>query len=724
MKNMLAIALAACTAVAAARADMVVERWGKYKYTQHKDVSLGAGKKGTVMTVDLSALPTKAKVYRARLVFTSGRGYEVSAAGKPLRSVEPYCLWFDATEAVRGWVAAGRGKGEITIGRAGRLKADQVYLEIAYEGKLARPPQQVVGLRAFHRHGQTFLTWTEVEDLAEGKEDINWGEMVKKVGGCNPMVGIIPKWPKREVRYSVYRHHQPINAANIGQAEFVHDVMQGSVYAEDRIARGRKGEHGPVYLKSGQVLRRVMLAKGKFLPPGTGYHWVTVPKPGKAYYAVATSVSGVENTTQITPANMVGPIDEKPQRPVPMLVAEQISDLRRPEGAKYVERWYSWWCIDPFSAYPRRYDVAVGYCPQTLAKPAALSITREAWNYPIRMPPPKAREDIVLAHTMDLPIGFRMGIPHAHYGLKDFRQARWQPWPTNRQEALIKWLGTQYDIDAGRVSVSMGAWGMMELERPDLYAMIEGWGQPGVTEGFQCWNRARGVWGPPEVYAGRPDAENPYVRSDYVRYVLADPARETPFFNIYAIRSAHLTEMGWPPHPRFWRAMIDSRRPFVLHWRVKNRPAFRRDRSVPAFGNCTLDDNPGNGDLRNGATFDAQINGYLGWDGESIVDEPDRWEMTVLLDASAPLPECRVDLTPRKCREFRPKPGRKFKWTCTALPAKPTGRPQAPAKRNGAPGPAAKVLGSGTVDADRHGLVTIRQMHLLKGRQRVAIVGP
>lgn len=53
---------------------------------------------------------------------------------------------------------------------------------------------------------------------------------------------------------------------------------------------------------------------------------------------------------------------------------------------------------------------------------------------------------------------------------------------------------------------------MMEIERPDLYAMIHGYGQPGMTEGFQCWNRARGVWGPPETYEGREDKWNPYKR--------------------------------------------------------------------------------------------------------------------------------------------------------------------------------------------------------------------
>jgi len=380
----------------------------------------------------------------------------------------------------------------MTIRGNRRLKADQVYLEIAFDGTCEEPPRQVTEVKAFHHHGQTFLTWKEIEDIAEGNEDATWGEMVKKVAACNPMVGITPKWPRREIRYSVYRSSEPITAENVCEATFVHDVMQGSVYEEDSIARGRRGEHGPVYLKSGQVLRRVMLAKGEFLPPGTGYYWLNVPKAGKAYYAVLTSVNGVENTRDIGPSNTAGPVAEEVCPPVPMLVAETEKKERRAGNNTWVERWYSWWCTAPLSAYPRRYDVAVAFCKEKLAEAAPVTISRESWNYPIRMPGPSARPDIVLCHTLDFPIGFRMGPTDNHYNLKDFRQSKWRPWPMRRQEALLKWLGGQYSIDPDRVEVSMGAWGMMEIERPDLYACIHGWGQPGVTEGFQCWNRARG----------------------------------------------------------------------------------------------------------------------------------------------------------------------------------------------------------------------------------------
>jgi hypothetical protein len=202
------------------------------------------------------------------------------------------------------------------------------------------------------------------------------------------------------------------------------------------------------------------------------------------------------------------------------------------------------------------------------------------------------------------------------------------------------------------------------------------------------------------MYKGRPNEENPYFRSDFARYCLDNPAKDNPFFIMYPIKSAHLSEMGWPAFPKFLRAMIDTKRPFVYNWKVKHRPSILCRQSLPAFGNCTLDRNPGNGDLAQGETYDAPINSWLTWYTEDIVDEKDKWEMTIELDNSAPLGECTVDLTPRKCQKFRPKPGTSFTWTNTA---------------------GGKEIGSGAAQADTYSLVTIRQLRVVKGKNRITV---
>ena len=141
----------------------------------------------------------------------------------------------------------------------------------------------------------------------------------------------------------------------------------------------------------------------------------------------------------------------------------------------------------------------------------------------------------------------------------------------------------------------------------------------------------------------------------------------------------------------------------------------RRDRPVPAFGNCSLDDNPGDGASdpgRAGSDGDptGNINGSLFWDTKSIVDEPDKWEMTVYLydgdrfgRGKAPADSCTVDLTPRSCQRFKARPGQKFKWTNTSLTDK-------------------KEVQSGEATADKHGLVTLEKVRVTKGANRIALV--
>ena len=700
---------------AAANADVVVERWGTYKYAQHKTVKYEAAKGGvTKMTVDLSALPKGAAVYRSRLVFLGGEGYEVSyrAGDKdvPLKLAPPYYLWFDATDAVRAQFKAGKG-AVLLITRPQRIRTQNVFLEIAYDGTLKDPPQQVTDLKIKYHPGQCLITWKEIWDIAGGKENIAWGEMVKKIRTCTPL-GIVPKDEGREIRYRIYRHSKPITAKNIGEAEMIHEVMPGSVYIDERVARGKVGEQGPTFLKKDQGLVRVTLAPGKTLPPGTGFRAHTVTRAGKAWYAVVTAINGVENTTDLTKANVVGPIEQTVTIPKPVLYAEKVSDVRRHKGAKYYQQWYSWWLVKPLSPYPKRYDIVLDYCPQTMAKPAPLTITRgHAW---ITSPePPRGaspRTGVVLSPSSDSPNVFWMGIPDSFYNLKSRDQAQWRPWPQRRAEFLINWVKSKFPIDENRVVGSIGCWGMMEFERPDLYAFIHGWGLPEVTKGFQARNRAT-IWGPPRLYDGRPKQHNPFYRQDYGRYALEDPKKETPFFQMHMGWGAHFTEMGWPSLPRFYRAMITAKRPFVAHWRTKHRPTIRKNQSVPAFGNCSVDGMPGNGDRAHGDTFGATINGHLTWDSESVVDTPGRWEMTVWME-NAPLLNCTVDVTPRKCQKFRARPGQTFKWKNLQLAAAPK-KGEKPAE--------GKVVGSGTVAADKWGLVTLKHITVTTNRHRLVI---
>jgi len=731
MKRIVPIILAASIAAGPAAGGMVVERWGEHRFVQHENTLTEkvAGRE-KVLTIDLSALPKGAKICRARFVSLTGSGYEVSADVKgksvPLELVGPYFLWFDAADAVRAAAAADKPLA-LTLHRESGFDRRRCYLEIAYEGdpgRLEDKPEPASELKVIARDGQVLLTWKEIWDIAEGNAEITWGEMKPLVTRMSPL-GMEPKEPEREIRYRIYTHDRPITAANLGEAAFVHELRSGSGYIDEHIPHGKVGEQGPRYLKAKAGVRRVVLPAGMtggegepaFAPlaPGYGFHAHTVRRAGKAWYAVTTVVNGVENTADVGKANTAGPFEQKVQVPEPMFFGVYTKDLRRPEGAVHRQEWYQWFLREQMTPYPRRYLLTLSYCRKSLVEPASLTVTRgHAWINTPESPRASASKGVVLAPTGDNPNAFWMGLPNNRYSLKPRSRTQWRPWPQMRNEWLIGWVKGKFSIDDNHIVGSIGCWGMMEIERPDIYAYIHGWGLPEVTKGFQAWGRS-GVWGGPGAYADAPKKWNPYWRQDYGRWAREDPSRETPFFIQHTGWGAHFTEMGWPSLPRFWRAMMDARRPFNYHWSVAHRPSIRKNMSVPAFGNCTLDGMPGNGSPWHGETFGAEINAWLTWDSETIIDEPGRWEMTVILDDKARLPECRVDLTPRKCQKFKAKEGQKFAWTCTTVPP-------AKGKAKDAEAPAARKLGSGTVQADEWGLVTIRQMPMVKGAQRVVIV--
>ena len=748
MKKRTLIACCILAGPIAARGAMVVRRWGAAGRVRHAGTLTyeARGEGGPVMRLDLSALPEKATIYRARLVFPvvgrhsspfdivpvrldgSGESATLKPVGRPLKLVGPWHRWFDATEAARRWASEGRRVGRLWLRKVGRawsvasgagsaeglrwaleppqLPEKGVFLEIAYEGRAGRVPPQVTGVEAFYRSGQVFVTFREVEDYARrlsrarGDEPVTWADLSERFSGAT-MEGPTPRDEKRELRYRLYVHDKPITPETLPQARLLAVIAPGSLYDT------RRGPRSDLARRKTPA-RRLAVRPGEPLAHGTGLYVHTVVRGGVRHYAVVAAADGVENTTDVGEANTAGPVRQRRAEPRPVLQADRTTDLRGGRGT-YHEQWYSLWADAPLAPRPLRYDVAVGFCPQAMARPTPLTITRGHFTNPgPEMPGPARRRGLVMAHSAEQPYhGVWTGVSDAEYNLKGVAEGSWQPFCQRRQELLVRWMQERWEVDPARISLCTGSWGMWELRRGDLYAYMHGWGMPEISKGFQCWHWANGVWGPHVVYARKPDAENPFRLHDYTRYVREHPEKELPFLALHTGWGDHFTEMGWPPFPRFVRALIDTKRAFVMHSRCLGDAMraglirFRHDASVPAFGNCSLDDNLGEGDLRSGKAF-GQINGHLTWHSRTIVDEPGAYAVTVQLWATAPLPSCTVDLTPRRCRRFKPEHGREFTWTNTTVSD-------------------GRRVGSGTAAADEHGLVTVKGLRITKDRHRITI---
>ena len=86
------------------------------------------------------------------------------ADGRPLTLRPPRYASFDASAAVRAWVAAPASNKGIRIEESGGVDFRTATLEVSHAGTAARPIAPVTGLQAVHQSGQTFLTWREIED--------------------------------------------------------------------------------------------------------------------------------------------------------------------------------------------------------------------------------------------------------------------------------------------------------------------------------------------------------------------------------------------------------------------------------------------------------------------------------------------------------------------------------------------------------------------------------
>jgi hypothetical protein len=100
----------------------------------------------------------------------------------------------------------------------------------------------------------------------------------------------------------------------------------------------------------------------------------------------------------------------------------------------------------------------------------------------------------------------------------------------------------------------------------------------------------------------------------------------------------------------------------------------------------------GNGDPKDG-DLEGGIN--LGFDWKEVTDEPAQWSMTLVNELAKEA--MTVDVTPRRCQKFRPRPGSEWSWTTS------TG-------------------GSGTVAADPWGLVTVPKVVIKPGTGTVLTI--
>lgn len=697
---------------------------------------------------DLSALPDNTKIYEARLFCFTSEGQPDEPAriipegsNEPLTLIAPWYRSYDATVAVRSTAETPEQTLTLAVKRLEGLQPARSYLEIRYEGEADHVPEQVTGLRVIHHHGQSFAVWRELKEFqppedkiiyiqkfAEGNNQVvqepgeGFGGLPRApaitLGTLRKMQGIEPRQITRgvklvrvrdmpDVKYRLYRHNQPITAQNIHQARLVGEANPLCGYDEKMRVISFKGE----YLNQKEVtdspIPTLCVEDGKGIAPGEALYVHTPARAGTIYYAVTTVRDGTENTTEFSEANSLPePVEETPEVPMPVLQRVQVDKYRK----KVLEHWYMLYLAPPLANRENiPLHVVVGI-PDPLPDPAPMKIQTFAsgFNMVQTMRVPSEKHVTLM---MEEQISYFDDLCY-HEGLgtlMSYREGKVDFFSERCLLHVIHWAMDKWNTDRSRVE---GGPLHFALRHPEIFGLVH------LTNYTHAYNY---LWAPqslampenlgPRELAKTPQGQNAWDQYNLGWYTKTYPQRDIPFLLCRSGTgkdSGHTAEFGWRDDPRGWAALRDGRQPFIAVWTEGFCPEVSRmihtmrwDKSIPAFSRCSLDNNPGNGDPTDGDYF-GQINGYLMWEYDEVVEAKDKWEMTVSLAPSAPRKQCTVDITPRHCKAFAPQAGEAFRWTNTA---KDTGQ----------------VVEQGEVQADRWGLVTLEQVTVRQGGNRIAI---
>ena len=574
--------------------------------------------------------------------------------------------------------------------------------------------KQVSDLNVWQVEGQTFLTFGMISDYILTQE-ITYGEYFKK-----------KKQIKTQIKYNIYRSKDIIKningltpIASVDSFTGWNDSFYGINTNSDRYS-GKK------------VIRYTVKPDKGCLDSGRGLFVFSPADEGNFYYAVTTEIKGRENKDVIIGQNsMEIPVKETKGPGSPIL-----QRVESPKTFQYIKKpklyFYTKWESPPNSSrnsQPLDYLVAI---PENLKKPAPVGIHLHSWGGNLLDGYAwwnNAEKGAILLATNQYPYDWWTGYHESLFSKdpprskKDWQNGVVRPYTINRLFSFLEYLDKKSDwpIDTSRTFTagsSMGGSGslMMAIRYPERVAWSRSWvGVHIPDKSPQFKSSYMKVWGDPEFNVKFEDGTPVWDYYNNAKYLYENPKKEIGFLTF--CNGKNDGAIGWAQAVEFLKALQDTRRPHLFIWgqgRHGQRTVMpgngservmpldiRTDMVLPAFTHCSLDNNPGNGDPNDGDPS-GQINQWLFWEDKSIVDEQDRFEITVALMEKAPAPECTVDITPRRVQKFLFASGRKLFWKNTS--------------NNGAESQ------KGAVTVDEYGLITLKKIVVSKNKNHIIVI--
>ncbi len=688
---------------------------------------------GTI-TVDMSALPDGVQVYRAILAHNrrgnggsfpanahSTQPLQVEASDEPgvwLATLPPRQYYLDCTAATQRAVT-GNPKELVlnVVSFASLASSDYLRLDVWCDQAPVNTIDKLTGISTLHRDGDTMIAFTEnpalLTDPSATVADYETAE---------------PSFDAPDVvRYRIYRHTQAIDGTTIRDAELVDEIPPLSCW-------------NPYYYgadwrsKDAEIVPRLPVDDGVIAAVDQGIYVRRASATESAYYAVSKAVNGEEDLSSWTTGqNRTGSsVAESAGTGMVLLRAEELDvDFQYVSNAnKYY--YVRWDCPPDYNVPNEAMDYLVAV-PPTAADPRPVDVALHSWGATLNSGYGwwyEVEQGALLVATNQKPYDWWTAFHENRGTVRPFTDVvgngggRVRNYTEKRILSFLNdFVKANWTVDEDRILVtgsSMGGSGcvMWGIRQPDVFAYINGWVGvyiPRETPTFK--GSFEGVYGEDAwdcEYESTGMSAFDYW--DSKRFIEEDPGREVPF--VCTANGKNDGAIGWTQAWKFITALQQARQPHKFVWGQSGHSqrailpgesasdryigiTIARNRSVPAFTNCSQDDDMGDGDPLVGDDA-GYINRYLLWQTSDIVDVEGTWAMTVHLIAASPLDACTVDITPRRCQYFAPAAATVCDWSNTDVAS-------------------SNVIESSTAVVDAYGLVTLTGITVSKTKNRIEI---
>lgn len=527
-------------------------------------------------------------------------------------------------------------------------------------------PHNVTQLSAFYRSGQVFITWQNLPDT------LNY--------------------------YNVYRSEYAITSPQqLSKAEYL--GYTGFASAKDHQLSHHDGYDEYLSIDSGMST----------LAPGTGLFVATTLKEGKYFYAVTVMKNGMEENLIIPGVNSLSSaVTEKVASARPVYQQSRAMPYGTVEiYTLFTSMKYS---VDQPPMNRAGYfttDIAVNRNPHAGLQPLRIKFHAGGSDFLTTGLVPAA-DEIVLSPEDFFPSVNNAAWWGSNENFDLFNDANNQLPPQSGVDynymqqsinIILDWVEMTMPVDTNRIyleGTSFGAIGafFFAMTYPERIAAVK------LTVGcfnlaFQndsnkvCTlntgngNRTTGDNRMGTVSAGLMSNLGYPVYNLLDGGWLAHNFEAKSFPVIYSINGKRDTMVGWTEKTMFYDSVnayhlggyffFDNR----THsgngstWNDSNFDIFRyrKNASYPAFSDCSINEDAGNGSAASGALF-GSVNGFLDWK-DAVTESATQWSATVFIRdlkkssgeiVKAPS-SCNVGITPRRLQLFSPEAGDEIAWT-------------------------------------------------------------